>query len=118
VDSGRPRGGNDLFGGADDDTFVFRHGGGTDRIHDLQQGDHIDVRDYGFASGQAVLNAFKQSGHDAELTLPGGDKVIVENTLVSDLNASQFIVSNEAKGPSSSATPWCTSIPRCRSNRC
>src|SRR5262245_7947507 len=103
-------GNDDLFGGADDDTFVFRHGGGTDHIHDLQAGDHIDVRDYGFASGQAVLNAFKQSGHDAVLTLPGGDKVIVENTLVSDLHASQFIVSSEAKGPSSSTTPYLVHI--------
>src|SRR5262245_24560726 len=103
-------GNDDLFGGADGDTFVFRHGSGTDRIHDLQPGDHIGVRDYGFASGQAVLNAFKQSGHDAVLTLPGGDKVIVENTLVSDLNASQFIVSNEAKGPSSSAAPYLVHI--------
>src|SRR5262245_52566237 len=103
-------GNDDLFGGAEDDTFVFRHGAGTDHIQDLQAGDHIDVRDYGFASGQAVLNAFKQSGHDAVLTLPGGDKVIVENTLVSDLNASQFIVSNEAKGPSSSAAPYLVHI--------
>jgi RTX calcium-binding nonapeptide repeat (4 copies) len=103
-------GNDDLFGGAEDDTFVFRHGGGTDHIQDLQAGDHIDVRDYGFASGQAVLNAFKQSGHDAVLTLPGGDKVIVENTHVSDLHASQFIVSSEAKGPSSSATPYLVHI--------
>jgi hypothetical protein len=101
---------DDLSGGADNDTFVIRFGTGVDTIEDLQRGDRIDLRDFGFASGQAALNAFKQVGHDAVLILPGGDKLIVEDTHLADLHADQFIVSDVAKGPSSSAAPYVVPI--------
>ena len=99
--------GKDTFdGGAGNDKFVIRFGTGQDTIKHLDATDRIDVRDFGFASGQAVINAFKDAGPNTVLTLPGGDKLIIEGIHKADLKADQFIVSDAAKGPSSSTGPY------------
>lgn len=95
-----------LEGGGDADKFVFRHGTGVDKIVDLDAEDRIDLRDFSFASAQDVIDAFQQVGHDAVLNLGSGDKLIVENTQVSQLNTAQFIVSDSETGPSSSESPY------------
>ena len=99
-----------FFGGDGSDKFVARHHTGQDIIKDFESIDRIDVRDFGFASGQAVIDAFRQVGHDAVLKLPDGDKLIIEDTRVADLSADQFIVSNAAQGVSSSATPYIVGV--------
>jgi hypothetical protein len=95
-----------LTGGADSDLFVIRRDTGTDIITDLERGDRVDLRDFGFSSGQAVLNAIATVGGNAVLTLPGGDTVVFEGVRKAEITADQFIVSNAARGLSSSATPY------------
>lgn len=99
--------GRDVFvGGAGNDKFVIRAGTGTDVIKDLESGDRIDLRDFGFATQQDVLDAVKQVGRHLVLDLGNGDKLIIEHTSLSDLSASQFIVSDTATGLSSSQSPY------------
>jgi hypothetical protein len=101
---------DDLTGGDGPDKFVIRQGSGIDTIRDLHSNDRIDLRDYGFASAEDVLDAFHQRGHDAVLDLGGGNKLIIEHTRVSDLDAAQFIVSDAATGPSSSQSPYVVGV--------
>jgi RTX calcium-binding nonapeptide repeat (4 copies) len=101
---------DDLTGGGGSDKFVIRQGSGIDTIKDLQSNDRINLRDYGFASAEDVLNAFRQRGHDAVLDLGGGNKLIIEDTRVSHLDAAQFIVSDAATGPSSSQSPYVVGV--------
>src|SRR5215510_5603151 len=98
-----------LVGGADNDTFLIRQGTGTDTIADLQPGDRIDIRDFNFASFQAVLNAAHPSHDDVVIALGGGDQLVIEDTKLSDLHAEQFIISSQITGPSSSQTPYLVS---------
>jgi len=98
-----------LVGGADNDTFLIRQGTGTDTIADLQPGDRVDIRDFHFASFQAVLNAAHQSHDDVVIALGGGDQLVIEDAKLSDLHAEQFIISSQITGPSSSQTPYLVS---------
>ena len=101
---------DDLTGGGGSDKFVLRQGSGIDTIKDLQSDDRIDLRDYGFASAEDVLDAFRQRGHDAVLDLGDGNKLIIKDTRVSQLDAAQFIVSDAATGPSSSQSPYVVGV--------
>ena len=103
------RGRDLLVGGADNDTFLIRQGTGTDTIADLQPGDRVDIRDFHFASFQAVLNAAHQSHDDVVIALGGGDQLAIEDAKLSDLHAEQFIISSQITGPSSSQTPYLVS---------
>jgi hypothetical protein len=98
-----------LVGGADNDTFLIRQGTGTDTIADLQLGDRIDIRDFNFASFQAVLNAAHQSHDDVVIALGGGDQLVIEHTKLADLHTEQFIISSQIQGPTSSQTPYLVS---------
>src|SRR5215813_290192 len=98
-----------LVGGADNDTFLIRQGTGVDTVADLQAGDRIDIRDFNFASFQAVLNAAHQSHDDVVVALGGGDQLVIEDAKLSDLHAEQFIISSQIQGPSSSQTPYLVS---------
>jgi RTX calcium-binding nonapeptide repeat (4 copies) len=98
-----------LVGGADNDTFLIRHGTGVDTIADLQAGDRIDIRDFNFASFQAVLNAGHQAHDDVVINLGGGDQLVIEDAKLSDLHAEQFIISSQIQGPTSSQTPYLVS---------
>jgi hypothetical protein len=95
-----------LDGGEGNDKFLFRKGMGVDTIEHLDAGDRVDVRDFHVASFQALLNSTQQVGSDIVIDLGSGDKIVVEDTLISDLNAEQFIIGNEVKGPSSSQSPY------------
>jgi hypothetical protein len=103
-------GNDDLTGAGGDDTFVFRHGTGVDTVTDLQSNDKIDLRDFSFASGAAVIAAFQQQGQNAVLNLGGGDKVILKHTQVSALDADQFIFSDAMTGPTSSQSPYVLAV--------
>jgi RTX calcium-binding nonapeptide repeat (4 copies) len=98
-----------LVGGADNDTFLIRQGTGLDSIADLQAGDGIDIRDFHFASFQAVLDAAHPSQNDVVIDLGGDDKLVIEDAKLSDLHEEQFIISSEIKGPTSSQTPYLVS---------
>jgi hypothetical protein len=98
-----------MVGGADNDTFLIRQGTGVDTIADLQAGDRIDIRDFNFASFQAVLNAAHQSHGDVVINLGSGDQLVIEHTKLSDLHSEQFIISSQITGPSSSQSPYLVS---------
>src|SRR5262249_15849433 len=83
----------------DNDTFLIRQGPGTDTSDDLQPGDRIDIRDFHFASFQAVLNAAHQSHDDVVIALGGGDQLVIGDAKLSDLHAEQFIISSQITGP-------------------
>ena len=102
--------GNDgLEGGDGNDVYLIRPGTGMDHIKDLQSGDRIDIRAFGFATFAGVLSAASQDGPDVLINLGGGDRLILEDTLLADLSAPQFIITDEVKGPSSSETPYLVS---------
>jgi hypothetical protein len=86
--------GVDVFdGGAGSDKFLISRGDGVDTIRNFASTDRIDLGAFHFDSAQAVLDAFKQVGHNAVLDLGPGDQLILQNIKVSDLSASQFNVS-------------------------
>jgi hypothetical protein len=95
-----------LHGGEGNDKFLFRKGMGIDTVEHLDAGDRIDVRDFHVASFQVLLNSTQQVGHNIVIDLGSGDKIVVEDTLISDLHAEQFIIANEVMGPSSSQSPY------------
>jgi hypothetical protein len=101
------RAGNDQVDGGDgDDTYLIRQGAGQDTIRSLDAGDRIDIRDFHFASFQDVLDASTQDGSDVLIQLGGGDRLVLQNTSLSDLHADQFIISSQVTGPSSSQSPY------------
>ena len=99
-------GSDDLSGDWGNDKFLFRKGMGVDTIEHLDAGDRIDVRDFNIASFQALINSAQQVGHNVQISLGNGDKLVIEDTRISNLHAEQFIISNEVKGPSSSQNPY------------
>lgn len=98
-----------MVGGPGNDTFLIRQGTGVDAIADLQAGDRIDIRDFNFASFQAVLDAAHQTHGDVVINLGGGDQLVIEHTKLSDLHSEQFIISSQITGPSSSQSPYLVS---------
>jgi hypothetical protein len=97
---------DELDGGEGNDKFLFRKGMGVDTIEHLDAGDRIDVRDFHVASFQALINSARQVGHDVQIDLGSGDKIIIEDTRIANLHLEQFIIASEVKGPSSSQSPY------------
>ena len=95
-----------LSGGEGNDKFLLRKGMGVDTIEQLEAGDRIDVRDFNISSFQTLINSARQVGHDVQINLGNGDKLIIEHARVSDLHAEQFILADQVKGVSSSQTPY------------
>jgi hypothetical protein len=100
---------DELDGGADNDTFLIRKGTGLDIIKHLDVGDRIDIRDFNFASFQAVLDTAQQIHGAVSIDLGNGDQLVIEGVKLSDLNAEQFIISSQIIGPSSSQSPYLVS---------
>ncbi|MEA2965425.1 MAG: hypothetical protein QOI46_5523 [Alphaproteobacteria bacterium] len=97
---------DELDGGEGNDKFLFRKGMGVDTIEHLDAGDRIDVRDFHVASFQALINSARQVGRDVQIDLGNGDKLVIEDTRISNLHSEQFIIANEVKGTSSSQPPY------------
>jgi hemolysin type calcium-binding protein len=97
---------DELDGGEGNDKFLFRKGMGVDTIEHLDAGDRIDIRDFHVASFQALITSARQVGHDVQIDLGNGDKLVIEDTRISNLHSEQFILANEVKGPSSSDSPY------------
>ncbi len=89
--------GNDsLEGGGGRDTFVFEQGTGSDTVLDFDTfvgtGDFIDVSDFNFVDGDAVIAAAQQDGDNTVIDLGNGDQITLIGVNVGDLNADSFIV--------------------------
>src|SRR5262245_20535746 len=87
------RGNDDLDGGLGADKFMILVGDGVDTIKNFSAEDTIDLGAFHFESAQAVIDAFKQQGPNAVLELGSGDRLILQDTNVSDLSVDQFNVS-------------------------
>ncbi len=97
---------DELSGDQGNDKFLFRKGMGVDTIECLESGDRIDVRDFNIPSFQTLINSARQIGHNVQIDLGNGDKIVIEHARISDLHAEQFILANQVKGVSSSQTPY------------
>ncbi len=101
--------GNDLaWGGAGNDTFVFGLGfdGGT--IKDFEQG--ADLIDLSAIGGGGVINSIddismSQSGNHVIIDMPLGS-ITVENTLLSQMDFSDFIFSEPIIEPPIDGPCW------------
>jgi len=86
------RGDDLLSGGAGGDTFVFGKKFGSDVITDFTAADDtIEFSAKVFASFAQVQAASSQQGSDVLINAGGGNMVLIENVLLSDLTASDFL---------------------------
>ncbi|WP_221931934.1 matrixin family metalloprotease [Paracoccus sp. M683] len=83
-----------LTGGAGADVFVFRGPVGTDRILDWQDGiDRISLEGRnGFDSFADVAALAVQRGNDVAIVLNANSTIIIEDTLLAQLDAGDFIL--------------------------
>lgn len=86
-------GNDDLTGGLAADVFVFGHGGGIDLVEDFGRGaDRIDVTDFGFADGEAVLALGDQNGSSVIFALGSGTRIVLADQVLEDMSAADFLV--------------------------
>lgn len=85
--------GDDILVGEDgSDTFIFNRGGDHDLITDFIKGEDI-VQLGGFdgvSSFEELQFEMFKNGNDVWIQLGGGDRLIIQNTDVADLDASDF----------------------------
>ena len=87
--------GNDrLTGGGSNDLFIFENGSGIDRITDFNfgSGDQIDLTSFGLADFAAVMDLATQVGDDVRIQLNMDDRLILQDTTLASLDASDFIL--------------------------
>jgi Ca2+-binding RTX toxin-like protein len=91
--------GNDvLFGEAGNDVFVFDQGTGGDVIGDFTTGqDRIDLSAYGLTFAQ-LQTLFAQNGNVGAIQFANGDVIVLHNVTMSQLTASDFILTPVAEG--------------------
>src|SRR5689334_7113263 len=77
--------GNDkLEGGEGNDVYLIRLGTGLDHIKGFESGDRIDIRDFGFESFQAVLDAAKETDDGVLIDLGNHDRLLIQNVSLGD----------------------------------
>ncbi|MET0313686.1 MAG: calcium-binding protein [Hansschlegelia sp.] len=92
--------GNDVLkGGGGQDVFMFRPGGGTDKVSDFSAaGDRLDVTAFHYDQFQDVLDHAVQKGADVLIKLVdqndprGAGAVLLQHVTLSDLAPDDFIV--------------------------
>ena len=92
--------GNDvLFGETGNDIFVIGVGNGNDVIGDFTRGqDRIDVSAYGMTFAQLQARFF-QDGNVGAIQFANGDVIVLHNVTMSQLTASDFILSSVGEAP-------------------
>ena len=88
--------GNDLLtGGFNADTFIFADGHGADTITDFDATNNAEKIDFSGLSTMgdiaSVLAASFQTGADVLIDTGGGNSILLQNVLLSDLDANDFI---------------------------
>lgn len=86
--------GNDkLKGNGGADILVFEIGSGKDKVKRFQDGiDRVDLTDFGFANAAAAKAFASNVAGDAVFDFGNGDILIVEDTLLSQLSGSDFVL--------------------------
>jgi Ca2+-binding RTX toxin-like protein len=80
-----------LTGNGDGDTFVFHRDAGHDRVMDFQQGiDLIHMIFEGVNSYDDIEDAISQHGNDVWISMGQGDRLILKNTDIGDVDAGDF----------------------------
>ena len=85
-----------IDGGAGSDVFSFSQGGGHDVISGFQVSganhDFVQLTNYGFTSFAQVQSHMTQVGADTLITLSSNDAVLLRDTKMSALTASDFLL--------------------------
>ena len=80
-----------LYGGSGEDTFVFQAGHGTDTILDFTDDDTIDLSALTDITAFSDLTINDDNGTAViDLTSHGGGTIRLDDTAVSDLDATDF----------------------------
>ena len=125
--------GNDqLWGGPNNDTFVFKAGSGNDVINDFDSGnlavgstapehDVINVHDYGFASWAALLSVTSDdSSGNAVIHLSSDDAITLVGVHTAALNSTDFrdpsgtVLQNRGRRPARCGVGQCSKVNRQR----
>lgn len=83
-----------LTGGAGNDRFIFGIGDGRDTITDFEvrkRGEKIDLRDFDIDTFQELKSLMKVTSGDTEIRFGDGDTLVIEDTLISQLSAGDFL---------------------------
>jgi len=88
---------NVLTGGEGEDFFVFDTGNGDDVVTDFEDGlDLLDVSGRGVNFDlSATINGAQQIENDTLIDLGAGDSVLLQNFLLADLDANDFLVADD-----------------------
>jgi len=83
-----------LRGDAGDDVFVFVAGNGLDNVLDFDDfgNDQIDLSSFGFTTYADVQAVMQQAGSHIRIDLGGSDILLLRNTAMVDMTASDFIL--------------------------
>jgi Ca2+-binding RTX toxin-like protein len=80
-----------LTGGAGHDRFIFNLEGGTDTVKDYQDEiDRLDFTNFHLAGFDDLMSHAAQVGANTVFTMAGGETIILENVLISVLDAGDF----------------------------
>lgn len=77
-----------LFGKGGADIFVFQPGGGADVVKDFRQADTLDFSSFGISSLDELLDRAEQVGSDTLFDLGGGNTVLIEDVILSQIEDS------------------------------
>jgi len=80
-----------LIGGDGHDRFIFDLQGDTDTVKDYQdEVDRLDFTNFNLAGFDELMSHAAQVGGNTVFTMAGGEVVILENVLISVLDAGDF----------------------------
>ena len=80
-----------LRGGAGNDRFIFNLEGGTDTVKDYQDEiDRLDFTNFNLAGFDDLMSHAAQVGDNTVFTMTSGEVIILENVLISVLDAGDF----------------------------
>lgn len=87
-----------LEGGEGADIFSVRAGNGSDLILDFSAEDTVRLTGYGISSFDELLAGMIQDGDDVRIDLGGGEALVLSDTAIGDLAASQFALELDRTG--------------------
>lgn len=100
-----------LTGGGGRDKFIISNGGGIDTITDFSSNDTLQINNFGYTSFNQLKLLMKQIKSDVVIAFSATQGVVLKNTTIASLNATQFQFSNpNASTPTSSSGKSATAM--------